>query len=635
MSMPYSRVVVGFGLGMLMLVVALAPIGLPPPANVDASHDGPTTSHLLEPDRHGRNAGRIVRNVIVGNAIPVCSDDLPISTKAAAERWNSFFGKQVFQLEANGTVFESTDPRCAWRASNASLGIGSVLVEQDLTGCRQVATGCIYLDAGGAPNREWDTYIGRPAIYIQNYPTEDVLFNRRDVLPDGHDRVTRTVTHELGHVFGLDDYPSRFCGPAPPGTPDRLDYTTVPTIMGPAQRADGTTSDCHSASPTSKDERDYRLSYVPEDPIALPDEATSPLANEVLIAWDAFNVHVENEFRIYRKRAEGIWELAGIHAALPLPPPRLILPLPEIGEVRQRARVTLRGQPLGSQRYRVVALTRAPLQDGHVAASGEIGVIVKGPPPNRPTGLTASGVVLGINLSWDEATDDPPINGYQHRIDSGEWQDIPSSNASTTSYQVRGMLVAGTTYAVEIRAVRALVPSEASNAATATPTARPQPPPPQYVTIQLVDGVTRAVWPGATVSVAAAVRGVPIATVWYWVAETDTWLVYATDPTVPPYLITLTTLHTGRIYDFSATEAYSWRIRVPSTSARAQAAPTSTPAEPGWTATVTCASGFGPIRLGAAPTEAEAITAANWIIDHPHGCAGSGIYIISDESGDD
>ena len=47
--------------------------------------------------------------------------------------------------------------------------------------------------------------------------------------------------------------------------------------------------------------------------------------------------------------------------------------------------------------------------------------MVKGPPPLAPTGLTASGVVMGINMAWDLATDDPPINGYQYRLDSGEW----------------------------------------------------------------------------------------------------------------------------------------------------------------------------------------------------------------------
>ena len=376
----------------------------------------------------------------------------------------------------------------------------------------------------------------------------------------------------------------------------------------------------------------------PEDPVALGDEATSPSANEVVIAWDAFNVHVENEFRIYRKRAEGIWELAGIHAALPLPPLRLILPLPEFDEVRQRARVTLRGQPLGPQRYRVVALTNAPLQDGNVAASEEIRVIVKGPRPLAPTGLTATGVVRGINLSWDLATDDPPINGYQYRIDSGEWQDIPSSNASTTSYQLRGMLVAGITYAVEIRAVRALVPSAASSRVSATPTAPPRPPiiQPQYVTIHLRVGVNTVVWPGATILTATITEDIPISIIWYWDAdagETGEWISYVTNPDAPEAAKRLKKLYTGRTYSFVATRDYDWEVRRAGRSQRANVARAVTPTETGWTATVTCASGFGPIRLGAAPTEAEAITVANWIIDHPHGCAGSGIYTISDESG--
>ena len=469
MRITYSRVVTGFSLGMIMLVVALAPTGLPAPASVDAGHDDPTTSHLT-PD------GYIVRNVMFRITIPVCSDDLPLSTAAAARRWNTFFGGdgRVFELDDDGTVFESTDDECRADRLVKRLGIGSVLVvRDDPVDGECMGTACIFRLLT-RPDTDWDTITGQPVIYVADYEVEGS--DERDPLSDGHVRVTRSITHELGHVFGLEDYETDYCRAAPEGAPNPHHYADVPTIMGPAQRANGTSGVCHSPTPTAKDESDFRLSYVPEAPIRLQDESGSVSANEVVIAWDAFSVHVENEFRIYRKRAEDIWELAGAHAALPLPPPRFTLPLPELEEVRQRARVTLRGQPLGMQIYRVVALTHAPLQD-EVAASGEIRVIVKGPPPLAPTGLTATGVVMGINLTWDKATDDPPINGYQYRIDSGEWQDIPSSNASTISYQVRGMLVAGITYAVEIRAVRALVPSEASNTDSATPTAPPQPPP--------------------------------------------------------------------------------------------------------------------------------------------------------------
>ncbi len=84
--MTYSRTVAIACFVVIMLVTALTPIGLPRPTSVDAGHDNPVTSHLI--DSKKTTGGRIVRNVILGNPIPVCSDDLPISTKAAAKAWN-------------------------------------------------------------------------------------------------------------------------------------------------------------------------------------------------------------------------------------------------------------------------------------------------------------------------------------------------------------------------------------------------------------------------------------------------------------------------------------------------------------------------------------------------------------------
>ena len=159
---------------------------------------------------------------------------------------------------------------------------------------------------------------------------------------------------------------------------------------------------------------------------------------------------------------------------------------------------------------------------------------------------------------------------------------------------------------------------------------------PPYVTIHLRVGVNTVVWPGATILTATITEDIPISIIWYWDAdagETGEWISYVTNPDAPAATKRLKMLHTGRTYVVRATENYAWQVRRPASSRSARAQVAETPSEPGWTATVTCASGFGPIRLGAAPTEAEAITAANWIIDHPHGCAGSGIYTISDESG--
>ena len=465
MGLTYSRLVTSFSLGLIMLVVAMAPIGLPPPANVDAGHDGPTTSHLLETERYKTTGGRIVRNVILGNAIPVCSDDLPLSTKAAVDHWNAFFGEDVFELEveedAHGrktkTVFESADAKCKAERLHPSLGIGSVLVEQDLKGCEGVATGCIDLDASEEPNTAWDTYAGQPRIYVEDYPIH--LVTDRHVLADGHARVTRTVTHELGHVFGLDDYPPDFCTDPPAGTADRLDYTTRPTIMGPAQRADGTTMTCHSVTPTVKDRIDFALSYVPEAPDILDGQSRSPARHTVIVAWDAYDVHVETEFEVQRKNTDGEWERVGAHAARPFP---------ASGGTVDEVTVSLFGQPPGSQTYRVASKSEAPFQPLTPRASGEVTVAVKGSIFGPPTGLTAAAGDRSISLTWDASDDDPPLDRYQYRLNGGQWQDMTGTDGSSTSYTL-SPLVNGTEYLVEIQAVRGTRESGPSNAVRATP----------------------------------------------------------------------------------------------------------------------------------------------------------------------
>ena len=58
-------------------------------------------------------------------------------------------------------------------------------------------------------------------------------------------------------------------------------------------------------------------------------------------------------------------------------------------------------------------------------------------------------------------------------------------------------------------------------------------------------------------------------------------------------------------------------------------AATPVPSDSGWRATVTCENGPGPIRLGVASTEAQAIAAARWFIDSSQGCGGSGTYTVS------
>ena len=276
--MTYSRLVTSFSLALIMLVISLAPIGLPPPASVDAGHDDPTTSHLT-PD------GYIVRNVMFRITIPVCSDDLPLSTAAAARRWNTFFGGdgRVFELDDDGTVFESTDDECRADRLVKRLGIGSVLVvRDDPVDGECMGTACIFRLLT-RPDTDWDTITGQPVIYVADYEVEGS--DERDPLSDGHVRVTRSITHELGHVFGLEDYETDYCRAAPEGAPNPHHYADVPTIMGPAQRANGTSGVCHSPTPTARDKLDFQVSYVPEAPIILRNDSISPHEYHAVIAW--------------------------------------------------------------------------------------------------------------------------------------------------------------------------------------------------------------------------------------------------------------------------------------------------------------------------------------------------------------
>ena len=185
--MTYSRLVAVLCFVVIMLITALTPIGLPRHTSVDAGHDDPATSHLSDINMFPLAGGRIVRNIIEGNLIPVCSDAFPISTKAAIASWKTHvFTKDVFAFEPDVLFLPVTGEWCRKKQPSPRLGVGSVLVVKD-SSSKCMNASCIDR-IHPAPDDLWDTYVGQLVISVGDYDTGGT---DREVLPDGDLRVTR------------------------------------------------------------------------------------------------------------------------------------------------------------------------------------------------------------------------------------------------------------------------------------------------------------------------------------------------------------------------------------------------------------------------------------------------------------
>ena len=97
---------------------------------------------------------------------------------------------------------------------------------------------------------------------------------------------------------------------------------------------------------------------------------------------------------------------------------------------------------------------------------------------NKPTGLSATPKHTAAELSWTALGNSLVTKWQVRRKDAGSygaWADVPSSSAATTSATV-GSLTNNTGYSFQVRAVTHATDGPASDAATATPKARPAKP---------------------------------------------------------------------------------------------------------------------------------------------------------------
>lgn len=143
---------------------------------------------------------------------------------------------------------------------------------------------------------------------------------------------------------------------------------------------------------------------------------------------------------------------------------------------------------------------RAVIDQGNTpgTASASVTATPRQQPPAAPSGLSAQAGDTQVRLTWTNPGDSL-ITKYQYRVSadggtnwSPDWTDISGSGATTTSYTVTG-LTNGTTYRIELRAVRGTSNAGPSAATSATP-GQPPPATPMGLTVTAGQGGITLRW---------------------------------------------------------------------------------------------------------------------------------------------
>ena len=345
----------------------------------------------------------IVRNLVDGKPIQVCSTEFPNATRDAIARWNEALGITAFTM-MTGQVDCHLEYRNDWRPQDGvvRVTVASGEVRGSRLYAKQLYRADLCMEQPDHPickgntksksrafagfdnmvrartlpgdrveivpevveaNADWQTYFGRGEIVINPdfYDCDlgaDLTGCKRNpaAIEDGRNLV-HDITHELGHMLALADY---YCEAWQSWLlPDRVEPDT-PTVMNSWNLEPQCDPD--DGRPTQLDKDDYRTAYRPA---IVTSPAGASKRQTVTLTWEQDEVFVESHFEVqWRDEVNSSWAIVATADA-------------------NAVSATLSGQTPGAQRYRVVSRTKA------------LPTVRIGPVP--PPGPTSAEVALSVH----------------------------------------------------------------------------------------------------------------------------------------------------------------------------------------------------------------------------------------------
>ena len=259
-------------------------------------------TNLITRKRGGKLYELITRNIILGDPIPICSDDYLDAVQAGMEWWEGDEGLSVdlFEFQAQGlSGCPSNDSH-----ANRDQGIGGVIVykwdanDNDKPPCsREAALACLRNSSERRFDTHWRTWYGLMHIAVNpdrlgtDYDPDDFTGNpgcdssatKNDGKAFECYRVVSVMAHELGHVLSFKDRYER--------------HDDKPTTCDPP----GDTIMCHFDyrhangydGIQAQDVTDYEAAYYPGAIAGVVASDITRDGSDFKIEWDASQVYVE------------------------------------------------------------------------------------------------------------------------------------------------------------------------------------------------------------------------------------------------------------------------------------------------------------------------------------------------------